>query len=133
MYQFLYIFLIFVFFLIIIIILYIFFLGGGGSFKMSVCTSSLINFYFACYPYPFSLFSYRSSIDIDNPVFEPDAIDLLHGMIKQVQAKIEELSDDEMFPIKLKLNNFTQELNVRCTFCYMYTVYVFFKLQWHLL
>ncbi|XP_011681709.1 signal transducer and activator of transcription 5B isoform X2 [Strongylocentrotus purpuratus] len=54
-----------------------------------------------------------SSIDIDNPVFEPDAIDLLHGMIKQVQAKIEELSDDEMFPIKLKLNNFTQELNKR--------------------
>ena len=43
---------------------------------------------------------------------EPDATELLSGMIKQVQAKIEELSDEEMFPIKLKLNNFTVELNV---------------------
>lgn len=97
---------------------------------MSVKTGSLSNFYLPSYRYPFlSYFHiYRSSIDIDNPVFEPDAIDLLHGMIKQVQAKIEELSDDEMFPIKLKLNNFTQELNVRRTFCF-----IFFELQRNLL
>nr|XP_054750108.1 signal transducer and activator of transcription 5B-like [Lytechinus pictus] len=54
-----------------------------------------------------------NAIDIDNPVCEGSAIDLLREMIKQVQAKIEELSDEDMFPIRLKLNNFTHELNKR--------------------
>ncbi|XP_072173805.1 signal transducer and activator of transcription 5A-like isoform X2 [Diadema setosum] len=54
-----------------------------------------------------------SAIDIDNPICEPAASELLHEMIQRVQSKIEELSDEEMFLIRLKLNNFTQELSRR--------------------
>lgn len=54
----------------------------------------------------------RNSIDVENPMSEPAAGQLLQELLDQISLKSEDLTGDEMFPIRLKLNETAREFQV---------------------
>lgn len=54
-----------------------------------------------------------NSIDVENPMSEPTAGQLLQELLDQISQKSEELTGDEMFPIRLKLSETAREFQMR--------------------
>ncbi|XP_071826492.1 signal transducer and activator of transcription 5A-like isoform X2 [Apostichopus japonicus] len=54
-----------------------------------------------------------SSIDVENPMSEPAAGQLLQELLDQIGLKAEDLTGDEMFPIRLKLSETAREFQMR--------------------
>ncbi len=56
---------------------------------------------------------HRTGIDVENAAAgEPAANVLLQQMIQQINCKVTELTGEDMFPIRLKLTDFSKELMV---------------------
>ena len=61
---------------------------------------------------------YRTGIDVESAAAgEPAANLLLQQMIQQINTKINELTGEDMFPIRLKLTDFSRDLMVSLEVC----------------